>query len=93
MLIKIILNLIFNCFTFPIVIFSPILAIKETKLSSTVLPLDIFDLFNFFNQMNKHYLFHLILLQKLIKSSFFATKSVSQLISIKDVFVYLHLLQ
>ena len=63
------------------------MAIKATKFSSTDFPLFIFVKFNFFKS-EKYLLFNsLNSLTKIIKSSFFATKSVSQFTSIIDVFL------
>ena len=67
------------------VIFSPIFAINATRLSSTVLPFFILDFFNSSRLDFVLLLISVISLTNDIKSSFFATKSVSQLTSIKDV--------
>ena len=74
-----------NVFVLPIVIFSPILAISATRFSSTVCPFDILDFFKsstleltlLFKSLNSF--------TKFTKSSFLATKSVSQLTSINEI--------
>ena len=70
----------------PIVIFSPIFAINATNDSSTVLPSDIFEIFNCSKFEEQSLLISLNSFTNFIKSSFFATKSVSQFTSIKEVF-------
>ena len=75
----------------PIVIFSPILAIKATKLSSTVISFFILLLFNSLISEFFSLLSSLNSLTKFIKSSFFATKSVSQFTSISEICLLLSL--
>ena len=66
-------------------IFSPILAIKLTKLSFTRIPFAIFEIFSLFKSPLVEKLISDSSLQKFIKSLFFATKSVSLLISITEI--------
>ena len=68
----------------PIVIFSPILAIKATRLSSTEDPFFILDLLSSSRSEFIELFNSLSSFTKLIKSSFLATKSVSQFTSIID---------
>ena len=76
---------LFIVFALPMVIFSPIFDINETIFSSTDCPF--FIKFDFtFSILEEHLLFiSLNSFTKFIKSSFFATKSVSQFTSITDV--------
>ena len=69
-----------------IVIFSPIFAIKLTRLSLTRLPLDIFASLSLLKSPCLEKLISESSLQKFIKSLFFATKSVSLFISIIEIF-------
>ena len=73
-------------FVLLIVIFSPIFAIKFTKLSFTIIPLPIFELFNSSKLPLVAKFISDSSLQKFMKSLFFATKSVSLLISINEIF-------